>query len=141
MIILDTNVLSVFTKPCPEAVIQRWLDAQISSLVWTTSISIFEIKMRIDLLPPGKRREHLEKKSVMLIQNILGNRVLPFDSEAAYAAGALAANRKKKGINITTQDTQIAGIAISRHAALATRNLKDFSDLDLKIINPWDFCE
>lgn len=68
---------------------------------------------------------------------MLADRILPFDHAAAEAAATIAAIRITKGINIGARDTQIAGIVVSRSASLATRNLKDFSDLKIDLLNPW----
>ena len=66
-------------------------------------------------------------------------RVLPFDGEAADHYGTLTAHRRSIGRPISQMDAQIAAIALSRGASLATRNVRDFEHLGLDVINPWDF--
>ncbi len=68
----------------------------------------------------------------------LEGRALDFDRPAAEAAAQLAAGRQRKGQTIDMRDTQIAGIAIARRAALATRKIRHFSDVPIDVINPWD---
>lgn len=63
-------------------------------------------------------------------------RILPFDSAAAIAYAALAASRREAGRPIAQADAQIAAIARSRGAALATRNVPDFEGCGVEIINP-----
>lgn len=65
-------------------------------------------------------------------------RILPFDSEAAEEFAALAAGRRRAGQPISQADAQIAAIARSRGAELATRNVQDFEECGVPMINPWN---
>lgn len=65
-------------------------------------------------------------------------RVLPFDSEAPHAYADLAAIRRQNGRPISQFDAQIAAIAICRGASVATRNVNDFTGIELVVVNPWD---
>jgi toxin FitB len=137
VIILDTNVLSALMRATPDAVVLEWLDRQPAESVWITSITLFEAHFGLALLPPGRRRQVLESAFDNLLKEDLENRVLDFDSAAAIAAASLAAVRQKSGRPVDMRDTQIAGIALSRHAALATRNVRHFVDLKISIVDPW----
>jgi toxin FitB len=137
VIILDTNVLSVLMRATPDAVVIEWLDRQPAESVWITSITLFEARFGLALLPPGRRRQVLEFAFDNLLKEDLENRVLDFDSAAAIAAASLAAVRQKSGRPVDMRDTQIAGIALSRHAVLATRNVRHFVDLKISIVDPW----
>jgi toxin FitB len=137
VIILDTNVLSALVRATPDAVMIEWLDRQPAESVWITSITLFEARFGLALLPPGRRRQVLESAFDNLLKEDLENRVLDFDSAAAIAAASLAAVRQKSGRPVDMRDTQIAGIALSRHAALATRNVRHFVDLKISIVDPW----
>ena len=121
----------------PDAVVIEWLDRQPAKSVWITSITLFEARFGLALLPPGRRRQGLEFAFDNLLKEDLENRVLDFDSAAAIAAASLAAVRQKSGRPVDMRDTQIAGIALSRHAALATRNVRHFLDLKISIVDPW----
>ena len=137
MIILDTNVLGALTRPAPDAVVVRWLDRQPAESVWITSITLFETRFGLALLPSGRRRQILEAAFARLLREDLENRVLDFDSAAAIEAASLAAARRKRGRPVDMRDTQIAGIALARHATLATRNVRHFADLKISIVDPW----
>lgn len=139
MIILDTNVLSALMRRDPEPVVVAWLDGLPAQSVWITSITLFETRMGLALLPVGKRRNALEAAFERLLAEDLENRVLDFDSAAAAEAALLAGARQKSGHPVDMRDTQIAGIAISRRATLATRNVRHFSDVKIPIIDPWRF--
>ena len=141
MIILDTNVLSALMRKVPDADVVGWLDRQPAESVWITSITLFEARLGIALLPDGKRRRALTSAFGRLLDEDLENRVLDFDTGAANEAAELAARRQRAGRPIDIRDTQIAGIALVRHATLATRNTRHFADLEISVIDPWRASE
>jgi len=137
MIILDTNVLGALMRAVPDAVVLEWLDRQPADSVWITSITLFETRFGLALLPAGRRRQVLEAAFDDLLREDLENRILDYDSAAATAAASLAAARQKSGRPVDMRDTQIAGIVLARRATLATRNIRHFVDLKISIIDPW----
>lgn len=137
MIILDTNVLSALMRTAPEPPVVAWLDRQPAESVWITSITLFEARLGLALLPTGRRRHTLEAAFAQLLKEDLENRVLDFDSAAAAEAASLAAERQKAGRRVDMRDTQIAGITLARRATLATRNVRHFGDLKVPIVDPW----
>ena len=120
-----------------EAQVVAWLDRQPAESVWITSVTLFEARLGLALLPGGRRRQTLEEAFGRVLDEDLENRVLDFDSAAAIAAASLAAERQKAGRPVDIRDTQIAGIAIARHATLATRNVRHFRDLKVPVVDPW----
>ena len=137
MIILDTNVLSAMMSAVPDPRVVAWLDRQPSESIWITTITVFESREGLALLPASHRRHSLELSFVLLLHDDLENRVLDFDADAAVAAAALAVRRHKAGRPVEVRDTEIAGIAIARRATLATRNVRHFDDLEIPVVNPW----
>ena len=137
MIILDTNVLSALMRTAPDAAVVGWLDQQPPESVWITSVTLFEARLGLALLPQGKRRAALASAFTRLLEEDLENRVLDFDTGAAIEAAELAAQRQRDGKPVDIRDTQIAGIALARHATLATRNTRHFADLKVPVIDPW----
>lgn len=137
MIILDTNVLSAVMQAAPDRRVVDWLDSQPAESIWLTSITVFETRLGLALLPSSKRRQSLEQLFVLLLHDDLENRVLDFDSDAAVAAAGVAVIRQKAGRTVDIRDTEIAGIAIARRATLATRNVRHFADLKIPVVNPW----
>ena len=137
MIILDTNVLGALMRSVPDAAVAKWLDRQSAESIWITSITLFEARFGLALLPSGRRRQRLESEFDRLLREDLENRVLDFDSAAAAEAASLAAARQKSGRPVDMRDTQIASIALARHATLATRNVRHFADLEISIVDPW----
>lgn len=137
MIILDTNVLAALMRTVPEVSVVAWLDRQPAESVWITSITLFEARFGLALLPAGRRRQALEAAFARMLKDDLENRVLDFDSAAAIEAASLAATRQKNERSVDMRDTQIAGIALARRATLATRNVRHFGDLNISVVDPW----
>lgn len=137
MIVLDTNVLSALMRTNPEPVVVEWLDRQPADSVWLTSITVFEARFGLALLPKGSRRSRLERAFDRVLTDDLSSRVLTFDELAAVTAAQLAAERQRAGRSVDLRDTLIAGIAQSRRATIATRNTRHFEGLDVPVVNPW----
>jgi predicted nucleic acid-binding protein len=137
MILLDTNVLSALMRNAPDAPVVAWLDRQPAESVWITSITLFETRFGLALLPAGRKRLTLENAFRHLLEEDLENRIVDFDGAAASAAAALAAKRQAHGTNVDLRDTLIAGIALARRATIATRNVRHFADLSVPVVDPW----
>ena len=138
MIILDTNVLSELMRAAPATSVVRWVATLPVTSIYTTSITQAEILHGIMLLPAGRRRNALEVAAKALFDQDFGGRVLPFGSDAAHAYARIAAERRRAGRPISQFDAQIAAIAHSAGAAIATRNVADYDATGVKIINPWN---
>jgi toxin FitB len=136
MIILDTNVLSALMYQVPDHTVVAWLDRQPRTSVWTTSITVLEVRFGLQIMPAGKRRSALIQAFAALLDKF-DHRVVPFDLAAAGQAGDLMASRHKKGRPGDLRDTMIAGIVLSQHATLATRNTAHFEDIPVPLIDPW----
>jgi toxin FitB len=137
MIILDTNVLSALMRTSPDVAVVRWLDRQPADSIWVTSITVFEARFGLALLPRGRKRLGLEAAFERVVEEDLENRVLDFDAAAADSAARLAADRKSAGRAADLRDTLIAGIAQARRATIATRNTRHFEGLDVPVVDPW----
>jgi predicted nucleic acid-binding protein len=137
MIILDTNVLSALMSPEPDKTVVAWLDKQSSVSIWTTSITILEIRYGLQILPSGKRRLQLIQDFEDVLAEEVGDRIAPFDTIAAQHAADLMESRHKRGRPKELRDTMIAGIALAHNATLATRNTPHFRDLSVPVIDPW----
>ena len=114
--------------------VQRWLGRQAELSVWTTSITIFEMRYVIELLP---RSRSLEAEFERFIEDDIQHRIVPFDAQAATVAAGLMAQRQQMGRIGDLRDTMIAGIVIASHATLATRNTRHFDDLSVSVVDPW----
>ncbi|MBI2754210.1 MAG: type II toxin-antitoxin system VapC family toxin [Betaproteobacteria bacterium] len=137
MIILDTNVVSELMKAAPDERVRAWVAAQPATSLYTTSITQAEILHGIALLPSGRRRRALETAAEAMFRDDFGGRVLPFGSDAAQPYARIAADRRRAGRPISQFDAQIAAIARSAGAAIATRNTDDYEGCGVKLIDPW----
>jgi toxin FitB len=138
MILLDTNVLSALMRSTPDLAVVRWLDQQPRTSVWTTAVTVFEIRLGLNILPAGKRKASLLAAFDHILKELLEQRIAPFDAAAATAAAALTATRQKAGRPGELRDTMIAGITLATRATIATRNAKHFEDISASVINPWN---
>jgi len=137
MIILDTNVLSELMRPKPSPQVAAWVAEQPTMELFTTSITEAEIFYGIELLSGGTRRDALLAAAQAMFAEDLGGRILAFESEAARVFSKIAVQRRRKGRPISHADAQIAAIAQLRAAKLATRNVADFGDCGIDVIDPW----
>ena len=137
MILLDTNVISALMQREPDPTVVAWLDAQPPESIWTTSITVFEIRFGLEILASGRRRRLLEEAFRSALEEDFEGRVVSFDEAAAQAAGRIVAERRRLGRTIEMRDVQIAGIALVRKAAIATRNSRHFDGLGPELLDPW----
>lgn len=136
MIILDTNVVSALMREPPDSKVIRWVDQQLRTTIWTTSVTVFEVQFGLEIMVAGRRLSSLTRTWQLILESI-DNRVAVFDAAAAQKAAGLAALRRKKGQPVEMRDTMIAGIALAHRAFLATGNTVHFQDLAVPVINPW----
>jgi toxin FitB len=137
MFILDSNVVSELMVAEPDPSVIAWLDRQAWTSLWTTAITILEIRSGLVFMPMGRRRNDRQAAFERLIGSNFENRVLPFDHAAAEQAASLMGTRRQSGRPGELRDTMIAGIALAQRATLATRNVRHFDDLDVPLVDPW----
>lgn len=137
MIILDTNVLSELMKAGPAASVVEWATSQPTSRLFITAVTQGEILYGIGLLPKGKRRDRIAHAAKAMFAEDFNDRILAFNSDAAAAYADIAVARRRQGRPISQFDAQIAAIARSSGAALATRNVGDFEGCGIELVNPW----
>lgn len=133
MIILDTNVISALMADTREVV--AWAMALGEQPV-TTAITKAELLYGIEQLPDGGRKRGYRARSADALA--LVHDILPFTAHSAEAYAAIRAQRQHDGRPITTADAMIAAIARQTGAGLATRNVKDFEGLGLRLVDPWN---
>lgn len=113
------------------------LNTQQASELYFTTISVAEIEFRLRIMPDGKRRRLLAARFEQFLDLAFGERILTFDLPAARLYGEIRASRRAQGHPMSDFDAQIAAIARARSSALATRNIKDFEDCGVELINPF----
>jgi len=137
VILLDTNILSELMRPVPEPAVETWVGAQPAAGLFISAITEAELRYGLALLPDGQRRRRLLAQAEAMLAEDFAGRILPFDSAAAAAYAPIAAGRRLAGRPISQADAQIAAIAASRGAAIATRNVVDFDGCGIAVLDPW----
>ena len=136
--LLDTNVPSELARPAPQSAVVRWVDANSQSGFHLSVVSVGELHKGFMLLAPGKRRVELERWFEDYLLPLFGDRILPVTHQVAERWGRLSAERQLRGAPMSTADGLIAATAIERGLTLVTRNIKDFADLGIPLLNPWE---
>lgn len=137
MIVLDTNVVSELMRPAPSQRVMEWVASQRVTNLYTTSVTQAEVLHGILLMSAGRRRKEIEAAAHAMFNEEFDGRILGFSGNAAHAYAQIAEKRRKLGRPISQFDAQIAAIARSVGAAIATRNVADFEDCGIEILNPW----
>lgn len=130
--------MSELMRTSPEPRVLKWIKGQKATNLVITAIGVAEIQRGILKLPNGKKRNTLHENFKEFIENAFAGRILAFDERAAYLYGEIASDREKAGFNTDAVDLMITAIAKNYDATIATRNIKDFQDCGIKLINPWD---
>ena len=139
MILIDTNVVSEVMKARPVEPVLAWLNSQESEKLYVSAITIGEITHGLRILPDGKRRSELRERFEQFIGRGFDQRVLAYDESAARLYGELMGDRKELGRPSSVPDRQIAAIARCNGLAVATRNILDFENCGIDVVNPFEF--
>lgn len=138
MILLDTNVVSELFRPRPDTSAIEWMESQAPDDLGLCAPVLAELRLGASILLLGRRKDGLLGALTRLELEFFRSRVLPFDGRAARAYGDVVSERRSLGRPIDTMDAQIAAIARSAGARIATRNTRDFDGLNLALINPFE---
>jgi predicted nucleic acid-binding protein len=137
MIVADTNLVSEPLRPSANAKVTTWLDRQIPDTLFLSSISLGELLLGVELLPPGRRRTALDESLHGLLLRLFGTRILHFDEAAAIAYAKVVSKARSAGCPISVPDAQIAAIALVQGYSVATRDERPFHAAGVSVINPW----
>lgn len=137
MIVLDTNIFSEMMGNPMDGHVEHWVSCQDPAELTITSVTRAEIRYGLARLPAGKRRKELQRLADILFTQ-LKDRSLVFDGLAADRYGEIVAHREESGQPIGVFDAQIAAICGVHAATIATRNVQDFADTGVTIVNPFD---
>jgi tRNA(fMet)-specific endonuclease VapC len=136
--LLDTCVLSEFTRRKPDEKVVHWLDSIDEEKLFISVITVGEIQRGIERLPKSHRKtELLAWMNNGLLQRF-GLRLLPLDAETMLQWGSLTARLEIAGRLLPVMDSLIAATALQNNLILATRNVADFLPCGMQITNPWE---
>jgi predicted nucleic acid-binding protein len=137
MIILDINGVSEGMKSAPDARVWAWLAAQDASAVAVTAVTMAKLLYGIALLPPGQRRSTLATNLRLFVGEVLGGRIIVFDAPAAERFATIITDCRARGRPLSQFDGMVTAIAATASAPIATRNVSDFEDCGIDVVNPW----
>lgn len=138
MIILDTNVISEAFKPLPDPNVGGWLRSQPKDKLFTTAVNKAELFTGLALMHDGKRKQALADVLSVFFHERMETSILAFDEPAALQYARIFSQRRKAGRPISEMDCEIAAIALTGGYAVATRNVSDFEQCGIAVINPWE---
>lgn len=136
MIVVDTNVWSETLRPTPDSRVLSWLREH-SARLHLTVVTVQELRYGAQILPAGRRREALAVQIERMLEQ-LRPRILVYDEPAARAHADVRALARTAGRSLSAEDDQLLGIASANRARIATRNVRDFIDLGVEVVNPWE---
>ena len=132
--LLDTNVVSEVLRSTPHARVVTFLTAHDD--LWLSSIVIHELEYGLQRMAQGQRRASLQDGLLGIIAEY-EDRILPLERGGAEWAARFRAHAQRSGRTLDLGDALIAGTAKTHDLAIATRNVRDFDALDVKVVNPW----
>ena len=140
MFLLDTNILSAMMRAGPVPEVAAFMSSHPSEHLFTASTCQAEILAGLAIMPEGRRRLALVAAAHAMFRDDFEGRVLPFDTAAAVIYADIFAARRRTGRPVATADLMIASVARSRGASVVTRNVADFDECGVGIVNPWIGC-
>lgn len=137
MLIVDTNVISELMRRAPDQRVVRWFDTQPLERLALTAISVAEILYGLDLMPDGHRKADLCGRFARMLQRAFPGHILAFDDTAAAAYARIRGERHRSGRPMSINDAMIAAVARSNGAGIVTRNIADFKNCGVRVLDPW----
>ena len=134
--LIDTNIVSEWVKPRPDAGIVSWLDAADEDRIFLSVVSLAEIHFGVERLAAGRRRDRLDLWLRDELAARFEGRVVPVDEQVADACGRLLGRARRAGRGLGAMDALIAATCLASDLALATRNIGDFDELGLELFAP-----
>ena len=124
-------------RPSPAGRVRDWVRSQGGRDLYTSAVTVAEVLYGIERLPEGRRQADLRSAATELFDGF-ADQVLVFDVAAAVQYALIVSSRDRSGLPVDGFDAQIAAICRVHRAALATRNVADFRETGIEVINPWD---
>jgi toxin FitB len=135
--LLDTNVISEWVKPRPDPKVARWLAEADEDGLWLSAVTFAEIRLGVEEMAPGKRREALSLWLRKDLPERFYGRIIAMGLGVCEAWGVVMARAKKSGITLGAMDGFFAATAQVRGLTFVTRNTKHFDKLGIQLLNPW----
>lgn len=135
--LLDTNVISEWTKPKPDRGVTAWLDAADEDSLYLSVVAFAEIRLGIELLPDGPKRQRLTQWLDADLADRFAGRVIEIDQPIAAAWGRIVARGRTLGTVPPILDAFLVATAVVHDMTLVTRNVRDIGSLGVAVLDPW----
>ncbi len=135
--LVDTNVISEFAKSEPNPRVIGWLQQTDPASLFASVITFGEIRLGIENLAPGRRRAELETWLATGLPAWFAANLLPVTRETADRWARVSMRARRQGLALATPDGLLAATALEHDLTLATRDVKDFTGLEVELFNPW----
>lgn len=137
MFVIDTNLVSEMFRPRPDAGVIAWLEATPRSALLMPSVVLGELYLGLALMPEGKRRDALAAMTDDFVDAGGDETILPYGKVEALIYAGIVAHRQRIDRPVKESDAQIAATAAAHKLPVVTRNVRDFEDCGVEIVNPW----
>jgi toxin FitB len=135
--LLDTNCISELVRPKPEPRVMEWMDSADEAMLYLSVLTVGEIRKGVAGLAQGKRRTLLEAWLEVELQERFAGRIMPIDSSIADRWGLIAAEAIRKGKTLSVIDGLLAATALHHNLTVVSRNVSDFTNTQVQVLNPW----
>jgi toxin FitB len=135
--LLDTNVISEWTRPRPDPAVVPWLDVADEDTLYLSGLAFAEIRLGIELLPRGRKRARLSAWLDGALAARFEGRIIGIERDIAEAWAAIVARGRARGATPPILDAFMAATALVHQLTLVTRNERDLTGLDVPIVDPW----
>ncbi len=135
--LLDTNVVSETERPVPDKNVIKWLGQTDPDDTYLSALTVGEIKKGVSKLPSGKRKAHIQNW-LEVVRKQFSGRILPLTEDTFSVWGKMMAEFEKSGIVRPALDSLLEATALENDLVLVTRNVRNFKDSQVTILNPWE---
>jgi toxin FitB len=136
--LLDTNCISEVVSPKPARRVLEWLESTDETLLYLSVLTVGEIRKGLAALPQGRRRTQLETWLDVDLHVRFSGRIVPIDNGVADRWGLMVAEAKKRGKTLPVIDSLLAASALHHNLTIVSRNIVDFTDTHVPVLNPWE---
>ncbi|MES2299958.1 MAG: type II toxin-antitoxin system VapC family toxin [Pseudomonadota bacterium] len=132
--LIDTNVLAELRRKAPNDRVVAWMARRPASSLYLSVLTLGELRKGVEGAADAARRALLLDWLETELPTFFTGRILPVDAQAAVRWGRLVAAAHRP---VPAIDSLIGATAAYHGLSLVTRNVRDYADLGLDIIDPW----
>jgi predicted nucleic acid-binding protein len=140
MYILDTNVVSELRKTNSgraHPAVVRWSNSVAPAEVFLSAVSVFELEMGILKIADRNDDQYQRLRTWFsdIVLSTFSGKILPIDENVALIFARMMTPKTR-----FYRDALVAATAQHHGYVVVTRNVRDFTELPARVINPWEFA-